>query len=57
MNDTAVMQMIAIMSVYIMDFIEAYPEAKHVYEDLDDESKFMVSYYSECFRNDSENAN
>lgn len=57
LNDTAVMQMIAIMSVYIMDFIEAYPEAKHVYEDLDDESKFMVSYYSECFRNDSENAN
>ena len=54
LNDTAVMQMIAIMSVYIMDFIEAFPEAKHVYEDLDEESKFMVRLYSESFRNSSE---
>ena len=53
LNDTAVMQMIAIMSVYIMDFIEAFPEAKHVYEELDDESKFMVRLYSESFRNNS----
>lgn len=53
LNDTAVMQMIAIMSVYIMDFIEAFPEAKHVYEDLDDESKFMVRLYSESFRNNT----
>ncbi len=53
LNDTAVMQMIAIMSVYIMDFIEAFPEAKHVYDELDDESKFMVRLYSESFRNNS----
>lgn len=54
LNDTAVMQMIAMMSVYIMDFLEAYPEAKHVYDELDDESHFMVRMYSECFRNSSE---
>lgn len=54
LNDTAIMQMIAIMSVYIMDFLEVYPEAKHVYDELDDESQFMVRMYSECFRNSSE---
>lgn len=53
LNDTAVMQMIAMMSVYIMDFLKAFPEAQHVYEELDDESKFMVRMYCECFRNSS----
>lgn len=56
LNDTAVMQMIAMMSVYIMDFLEAFPEAKHVYDTLDDESQFMVRMYCESFRN-SANAN
>ena len=56
LNDTAVMQMIAMMSVYIMDFLEAFPEAKHVYDTLDDESQFMVRMYCESFRNSS-NAN
>lgn len=54
LNDTAVMQMIAIMSVYIMDFLKTYPEAQHVYGDLDDESKFMVRLYSESFRKSSQ---
>ena len=54
LNDTAVMQMIAIMSVYIMDFMEEFPEVKHVYDRMDDESQFMVRMYSECFRNGSE---
>lgn len=54
LNDTALTQMIAIMSVYIMDFLKAYPEAKYVYDELDDESQFMVRMYSECFRNSSE---
>lgn len=53
LNDTAVMQMIAIMSVYILDFIEAYPEVKYVYDELDKESKFMVRLYSEAFRDSS----
>ncbi len=54
LNYTALTQLIAIMSVYIMDFLKAYPEAKHVYDELDDESQFMVRMYSECFRNSSE---
>ena len=54
LNDTAVMQMIAIMSVYIMDFMEEFPEVKQVYDRMDEESQFMVRMYSECFRNSSE---
>lgn len=53
LNSTAVMQMTAIMSVYIMDFLAEYSEAKQVYENLDEESKFMVKMYSEVFRNNS----
>lgn len=53
LNDTALTQMIAIMSVYIMDFLKAYPEAKHMYDELDEESQFMVRMYSEGFRNSS----
>ena len=51
LNDTAVTQMISIMSVFIMDFLEAYPEAQPVYDELDEESKFMVGMYNDCFRN------
>ena len=53
LNSTAVMQMTAIMSVYIMDFLEEYTEAKHVYNGLDEQSKFVVRMYSEIFRNGS----
>ncbi len=53
LNDTAVMQMIAIMSVYIMDFMEEFPEAMRVYSEMNEESQFMVRMYSECFRNSS----
>lgn len=54
LNETAVMQMTAIMSVFIMDFMEEYPEAKRVYNELDDESQFVVRMYCECFRNSSD---
>lgn len=50
LNSTAVMQMIAIMSVYIMDFLDEYSEARQVYEILDDEEKFVVRMFSESFR-------
>lgn len=53
LNETAIMQMIAIMSVYIMDFMEEYPETKHVYKELDEESQFVIRMYSEGFRNRS----
>ena len=53
LNHTAVMQMIGILSVFIMDFIEAFPETQHVYSNLDEESKFMVRMYSEGFRDNS----
>jgi len=53
LNETAIMQMIAIMSVYIMDFMDEFPEAKHVYEALDDESQFVIRMYSESFRKSS----
>jgi hypothetical protein len=53
LNETAVIQMIAIMSVFIMDFLEAFLELKPVYDDLDEESKYMVRMYSEGFRNRS----
>lgn len=54
LNETAVMQMTAIMSVFIMAFMEEYPEAKRVYNELDDESQFVVRLYCECFRNSSD---
>ena len=51
LNYTAAMQMIGIMSVFIMDFIEEFSEIKDVYSNLDEESKYMIRAYSECFRN------
>lgn len=50
LNQTAVMQMIGILSVFIMDFLKAFPEVEYVYLNLDEESKFMVRMYSEGFR-------
>ncbi len=55
LNDTAVMQMIAIMSVFVMDFLKTFTEVKIVYDNLDEESQFMVRLYSESFRNNSNN--
>ncbi len=56
LNDTAIMQMISIMSVFIMDFMEVYPEIQYVYTDLDHESQFAIRMYNECFRGDSMNS-
>ena len=53
LNYTAVMQMISIMSVFVMDFLKAFPELEHVYHDLDEETKYVVRMYSEAFRNSS----
>lgn len=53
LSETAMMQMISIMSVYIMDFMKEFPEAKQAYDILDEESQFMVRMYSEAFRNAS----
>ena len=53
LNETAVMQMISVMSVFMMDFLNAFPEAAHVYQDADEEMKLMVRMYSESFRNRS----
>lgn len=53
LNHIAVMQMIGIFSVFIMDFIKAFPEVGHVYSNLDEESKFMVRMYSEGFRDNN----
>ena len=53
LNETAVMQMISVMSVFMMDFLKAFPEVAHVYLDADEETKFMVRMYSESFRNRS----
>ncbi len=53
LNDTAVMQMISVMSVFIMDFLESFPEVRHVYKDLDEETQFMIRMYSIMFRNHS----
>lgn len=44
------MQMISMMSVFAIDFIEVFPEVKYVYDKLDEESQFMVRMYSESFR-------
>ncbi len=53
LNETAVMQMIGIMSVFLIDYLKAFPEAVHVYQDADEETKFMIGMYSEGFRNRS----
>lgn len=39
--------------VIMMDYLKAFPEAAHVYQDADEETKFMVRMYSESFRNRS----
>ena len=44
------MQFTAIMSVFIGDFLSAFSEIKHVYDELDEESKFMVDMYKDGFR-------
>lgn len=53
LNETAIMQMISVMSVFMMDFLKAFPEIAHVYQNLDEETKFVVRMYSESFRNRS----
>jgi hypothetical protein len=53
LNETAIIQMISVMSVFLMDFLKAFPEVAHVYKDADEETKFMVRMYSESFRNSS----
>lgn len=53
LNETAIMQMISVMSVFLMDFLKAFPEVAHVYKDADEETKFVVRMYSESFRNRS----
>lgn len=50
LKETAIMQFTAIMSVYIGDFLSAFPEVRHVYDELDEESKFMVDMYKDGFR-------
>lgn len=50
LKETAIMQFTAIMSVYIGDFLSAFPEVRHVYDELDKESKFMVDMYKDGFR-------
>lgn len=50
LKETAIMQFMAIMSVYIGDFLLAFPEVNHVYDELDEESKFMVDMYKDGFR-------
>lgn len=50
LKETAIMQFTAIMSVYIGDFLSAFSEIKHVYDELDEESKFMVDMYKDGFR-------
>ena len=53
LNDTAVMHMISIMSVYIVDFLGEFPEAKTVYDQLDDEAQFAIRMYNDGFREQS----
>lgn len=50
LNSTAIMQMIGIMSVFMMDYMGEFQEAKHIYESLDEEAKFAIRMYSESFR-------
>ena len=50
LNETAIIQMISVMSVFMMDYLKAFPEAAHVYQDADEETKFVVRMYSEGFR-------
>ena len=51
LNDTALTQMLAIMSVFIMDYLEVFPEAKNVYERLNCKQKGIISKYNMCLRN------
>jgi len=55
LKETAIMQFVSIMSVYIGDYMKAFPECVHVYDNLDDESKFMVDMYKDGFRERSKN--
>lgn len=50
MRDTAATQLIAIMSVYLCDFLKTFPEVKYVYDDLDQDSKELATLYCDAFR-------
>lgn len=51
--ETATMQLTAIMSVFIMDYMNEYPMVKEVYDKLDLESQFMVCMYSHALREEN----
>lgn len=38
------------MSVFIMDFMLVFPDTQHSFEELDDETKFMISMYNDIMR-------
>lgn len=51
--ETATMQLSSIMSVFIMDYINKYPMVKHVFDNLDFESQYMICMYNHTLRSDS----
>ena len=52
-NITAVVQMIGILSLFIMDYLEEFQEYRYVYMNLDEQSKYMIRAYYECFRDNN----
>lgn len=53
LEETAIMQMNSVLSVFIMDFMERFPPVKVLYNNLDIESQFMISMYNHAFREKS----
>lgn len=53
LEETAIMQMNSVLSVFIMDFMERFAPVKVLYNNLDIESQFMISMYNHAFREKS----
>ena len=46
---TIIKEMIAFMSVFIMDYMEEYPEIKYLYDNIDLKSKYIISLYANIY--------
>lgn len=50
---TAIRLLSSIMSVFIMDYMTKFPFVKHLYENMDLESQYMICWYTHALRSKS----
>ena len=55
MADYATMTMNIILSVFIVDYMHVFPEAKCVFESKDEDTQFKIRMYCDYFRGKYQN--